>query len=86
MLGLCQVEIIGCRKVASERLTYVIKLLHLDWQAHFLDDHIFVSHYQLGVRVSFGFYSNMSDVRSFVSSLQRGYRAGFLGLSFNHGP
>jgi selenocysteine lyase/cysteine desulfurase len=51
---------------------YVLELLHLDWQAHFLDDRIFVSHYQLGVRVSFGFYNDMSDVRTFVSSLQRG--------------
>jgi selenocysteine lyase/cysteine desulfurase len=71
------VEVVGSRR-SSERAphVYVFKLMHPDWQAHFIDDDIFVSYYQLGVRVSFGFYNDMSDIRAFVSSLERGILCG----------
>jgi cysteine desulfurase/selenocysteine lyase len=71
------VETIGSQK-SSKRAPhiYVLKLLHPDWQAHFIEDDVFVSHYQLGVRISFGFYNDMSDIRALASSLERGIRGG----------
>ncbi|KAH8807947.1 pyridoxal phosphate-dependent transferase [Xylogone sp. PMI_703] len=71
------VEIIGSR-MAKERAPhiYVLKLSHPAWQAHFKEDNIALSHYYSGTRLSFGFYNNMSDIASVVSSLQRGVCSG----------
>lgn len=80
-LGLaCQalgVEIVGSSYVEQRSPhSYVLKLLHPDWPAHFRKDGIFVSHYRDGVRVSFGLYNAANDVKALTSSLERGLKSG----------
>jgi len=57
---------------------YVLNLKDPAWQDHFQQENIFVSHYRDGVRVSFGFYNNDSDVERFVQSLDKGLRKGLM--------
>ncbi|EXJ86749.1 hypothetical protein A1O3_03703 [Capronia epimyces CBS 606.96] len=71
------VEVVGS-SYADRRAPhlYVLKLLHPDWQSHLRQDHIYVSHYRLGIRVSFGFYNNADDVAELVRSIERGLQKG----------
>ncbi|PLB52537.1 PLP-dependent transferase [Aspergillus steynii IBT 23096] len=77
-----QLKPLGVEIVGSERADrraphlYILKLLHPDWVDHFQKENIIVSHYRCGVRVSFGFYNNLSDVRSLVASIERGLKNG----------
>lgn len=55
---------------------YVLDLMNPGWQDHFTREGIIVSHYRDGVRVSFGFYNNISDVDRLVKSLETGLSRG----------
>jgi len=71
------VQVVGS-KSARERSPhiYIVELLHPDWQSHFARDHVYVTHYRRGVRVSFGFYNTLRDVEAFTLSVSRGLARG----------
>lgn len=77
-----QLKPLGVEFVGSERADrraphlYILKLLHPGWVDHFRNEHIIVTHYRCGVRISFGFYNNVSDVRMLVASIERGLKNG----------
>ncbi|KAM0332332.1 hypothetical protein ACHAQA_002609 [Verticillium albo-atrum] len=72
-LDALQVGVVGSR-VARERAPhiYIIELLHPEWMTHFKSEHVYVTPYRRGVRVSFGFYNSIRDVEAFVASVERG--------------
>ncbi|EXJ95521.1 hypothetical protein A1O1_00643 [Capronia coronata CBS 617.96] len=71
------VKVVGSRS-ADRRAPhlYILDLLDSRWQAHFKEAGIMVSHYRLGVRVSFGFYNTTADVMSLVRVIEKGLVAG----------
>ena len=71
------VKILGSKSV-NERAPhlYILTLLDPRWEHHFRKEGIYVSHYRCGVRVSFGFYNNVGDVKDLVESIQRGLDSG----------
>lgn len=71
------VDVVGSRS-ARERSPhiYIVELLHPDWKSHFEKDHVYVTHYRRGVRVSFGFYNSVQDVEAFARSVSRGLTKG----------
>ncbi|TIA04174.1 hypothetical protein D6C81_10625 [Aureobasidium pullulans] len=77
-----KVEKLGLQLVGSRSReehaphVYVLPLLHSDWKDHFAKEQVIVSHYRCGVRVSFGFYNNTSDIDHLVSVVARGLAAG----------
>ena len=73
-----QMDGLGLRVIGSRREeehaphVYIVPLLHPDWKAHFAAEKVYVSHYRCGVRVSFGWYNNIGDVRRFADSVRAG--------------
>ncbi|OKL59574.1 hypothetical protein UA08_05234 [Talaromyces atroroseus] len=66
--------------IASQRAPhiYVLRLLHPDWQSHFRESNIYVSHNRCGVRVSLGFYNNLDDINSLVGCIEAGLAKGIV--------
>lgn len=58
----------------------VIKL-HSEWLPFFVDNHVYVSQYGFGVRVSFGAYNTKSDVDMFVAVIRKGLGRGLTQTS-----
>ncbi|KAK7417451.1 hypothetical protein QQX98_004571 [Neonectria punicea] len=73
-----KVPIVGpeSRKEHAPHL-YILDLHDARWMQHFKEHSIYVTPYRLGVRVSFGFYNNMEDVKVLTSVLKAGLDLGF---------
>lgn len=55
---------------------YTLQLYGTQWRQYFEDNSVIVSIFHWGVRVSFGFYNDRSDVSKFLGLLERGIKAG----------
>lgn len=55
---------------------YVLDLHDEKWMEHLNKCGIIVTPYRLGIRVSFGFYNNLEDVRALIRALRSGVGAG----------
>lgn len=71
------VKIVGptSRKEHAPHL-YVLDLHGSRWMEHLERCSIIVTPYRLGIRVSFGFYNNLDDVRALIRALRSGVDAG----------
>lgn len=56
---------------------YILDLHDPKWLEHFNNNSIIATPYRLGVRVSFGFYNNLDDVKKLASVLRSGVDAGY---------
>ncbi|KAI5460499.1 pyridoxal phosphate-dependent transferase [Mariannaea sp. PMI_226] len=57
---------------------YVLNLHDSKWMDHFRNCGIIVTPYRLGIRVSFGFYNNLDDVKKLTRVLRSGLDAGLV--------
>lgn len=55
---------------------YVLQLLDPAWQKQFESVGIVASYYRLGIRISFGFYNDLSDVEVVINAIKAGIEAG----------
>lgn len=55
---------------------YILDMHDPKWMDHFRENGVFVTPYRLGVRVSFGFYNNTSDVLKLAAVLKAGVDKG----------
>ncbi|CAG7972740.1 unnamed protein product [Penicillium salamii] len=55
---------------------YILDLHEPKWAEHLRANHVYVTPYRLGIRVSFGYYNNSGDVEILVKVLQAGIDAG----------
>lgn len=67
------VQIVG-PKDACKRAPhlYILEILDPAWKSHFEKCGVVVSHYRLGVRVSFGFYNNEADIKNLGKAIKEG--------------
>lgn len=71
------IEIVGPadRKGHAPHL-YILKLLDPAWAEWLREQGVVVTQYRLGVRVSLGFYNNVSDIKSLARALKEGISKG----------
>ncbi|KAH7153366.1 pyridoxal phosphate-dependent transferase [Dactylonectria macrodidyma] len=55
---------------------YILDLHDSRWAQHLRESGVYVTPYRLGVRVSFGFYNNVADVKTLVVALKAGLEMG----------
>ncbi|KAL9574054.1 hypothetical protein ACKAV7_001830 [Fusarium commune] len=55
---------------------YILDLHDERWMPHLRDNGIIVTPYRLGIRVSFGFYNNVEDIRKLAVVLRSGIQSG----------
>lgn len=72
------VNIVGpaSRKEHAPHL-YILDLHDVRWMDLLKESGVFVTPYRLGIRVSFGFYNNLSDVKKLATVLRAGVDQGF---------
>lgn len=57
---------------------YTLKLYNPKWSEFFKTNNVVVSTFRWGVRVSFGFYNNETDVKRFMNVIERGLEEGII--------
>lgn len=55
---------------------YTLRLCNPAWDEHFKNNNVAVSAFRWGIRVSFGFYNNLDDIRRFIGVIESGIEAG----------
>ncbi|RTE73804.1 hypothetical protein BHE90_011761 [Fusarium euwallaceae] len=71
------IDIVGptSRKEHAPHL-YILDVHDPRWTEHLRENHILITPYRLGIRVSFGFYNNLEDVKKLAAALKSGLEQG----------